>query len=188
VRRALIGWNSGVWIYLLNMGWMMSRADHRKVREVAERQDESAGRRAVHMVVGAMLSLYAIVVELAHMGKVTADQAALHYGFTALTVVGSWLLVGVLFCAALRPPVLLRRQAGRPAPLRFPDKELEPELLGLPVLLLHDLGRGPDLGRGHRLAPHAQAGARPLGAGLLLQPGDPRAVDQYRRQHHQLMT
>jgi uncharacterized membrane protein len=123
--RALVGWNSGVWIYLANMGWMMSRADHRKVREVAERQDESAPAVLGFMVVGAMLSLYAIVVELAHMGKVTADQAALHYGFTVLTVVGSWLLVGVLF--ALHYGHLYYCDGDKDdAPLRFPDKDIEP--------------------------------------------------------------
>jgi uncharacterized membrane protein len=80
------------------MAWLMTRADHRKVREIAGRQDESAGVVLFTLVVGVVLSLYAIGSELTRMEHVPADQAALRYAFTALTVIGSWLLVGVLFC------------------------------------------------------------------------------------------
>jgi uncharacterized membrane protein len=123
--RALVGWNSGVWAYLASMGWMMARADHRQVRAVAERQDESARAVLVAMVLGAILSLYAIVTELARMGKVGADEAALHYAFTVLTVIGSWLLVGVLFALHYGHLYYCSDDAGG-APLGFPDKVLEP--------------------------------------------------------------
>jgi uncharacterized membrane protein len=125
LRRALIGWNAGVWIYLFGMGWLMLRADQRKVREIAGRQDESAGLVLFTLVVGAMLSLYAIVSELTRMGQVPADQVALRYAFTALTVIGSWLLVGVLFCFHYAH-LYYHAPAGR-APLRFPDQDLEPD-------------------------------------------------------------
>jgi uncharacterized membrane protein len=123
-QRALIGWNAGVWGYLLGMAWLMSRADHRKVREIAGKQDESAGLVLFTLVVGAVLSLYAIVSELTRMDHVPADQVALRYAFTALTVIGSWLLVGVLFCFHYAH-LYYRAPEGR-LPLRFPDEELEP--------------------------------------------------------------
>jgi uncharacterized membrane protein len=55
---------------------------------------------------------------------VPADQVALRYAFTALTVVGSWLLVGVLFCFHYAH-VYYRAPKDR-LPLRFPDEGLEP--------------------------------------------------------------
>lgn len=130
LRRALIGWNAGVWIYLLGMAWMMTRADHRKVRDIAGRQDESAGLVLFTLVVGAVLSLYAIVSELTRMDHVPADQIALRYAFTALTVIGSWLLVGVLFC--FHYAHLYYRAPHERRPLRFPDEDrgtapLEPD-------------------------------------------------------------
>jgi uncharacterized membrane protein len=124
LRRALIGWNAGVWAYLLSMMWMMATADERKVREIAGKEDESAGLVLFTMVIGVVLSLYAIVTELTRMDHVPPDQVALRYAFTALTVIGSWLLVGVLFCFHYAH-VYYRAPKDRP-PLHFPDDGLEP--------------------------------------------------------------
>jgi uncharacterized membrane protein len=125
LRRALIGWNAGVWAYLLSMGWLMASADHRKVREIAGKQDESAGLVLVTMVIGAVLSLYAIVSELARMDHMPANQVALRYAFTALTVIGNWLLVGVLFC--FHYAHLYYRAPRDRLPLRFPEEGAEPK-------------------------------------------------------------
>jgi uncharacterized membrane protein len=107
------------------MAWLMARADHHKVREMAEQQDQSARAVLCTMLAGVILSLYAIVSELAHMDKAGANEAALHYGFTALTVIGSWLLVGVLFALHYGHLYYCADPGGAP-PLRFPDQELEP--------------------------------------------------------------
>jgi uncharacterized membrane protein len=125
LRRALIGWNAGVWSYLLSMMWLMGTADHDKVRRIAGREDESAGLVLFTMVVGVVLSLYAIVSELARMDHVPPDQVALRYAFTALTVIGSWLLVGVLFC--FHYAHVYYRAPGDSPPLRFPEEGLEPD-------------------------------------------------------------
>jgi len=124
LRRALVGWNAGVWTYLLGMMWMMARADQRKVREIAGREDESAGMVLAMLLLGTGLSLYAIVSELTHMDHIPPDQVALRYAFTALTVVGSWLLVGVLFCFHYAH---LYYRAGEQKPLRFPEDGLQPD-------------------------------------------------------------
>jgi uncharacterized membrane protein len=125
MQRALIGWNAGTWSYLTGMSWLMMRADHRKVRAIAGREDENAGTVLLTLIVGAMLSLYAIVAELAHMDHLPADQVAMRYAFTALTVIGSWLLVGVLFC--FHYAHLYYRAPEDRRPLRFPDEGLEPD-------------------------------------------------------------
>lgn len=125
LRRALVGWNAGVWSYLLGMGWMMLRADPGRVRMIAGREDENAGIVLFTLVLGALLSLYAIVSELAHMDHLPPDQVAMRYAFTALTVIGSWLLVGVLFC--FHYAHLYYRAPADSRPLRFPDEGLEPD-------------------------------------------------------------
>jgi uncharacterized membrane protein len=125
LRRALVGWNAGVWAYLLSMGWMMATADQHKVRRISGKQDESAGLVLFTLVVGVVLSLYAIISELARMDHMPANQVALHYAFTGLTVIGSWLLVGVLFC--FHYAHVYYRTPGDKAPLRFPDEDLEPD-------------------------------------------------------------
>jgi uncharacterized membrane protein len=123
-RRALFGWNSGVWTYLLAMAWTMFRADHSRVRAIAERQDESGGVVLAAVVVGAILSVYAIVTELANMKQASQHVAALHYAFTALTVIGSWLLVGVMYC--LHYAHLYYTANKHTLPLEFPDAHTQP--------------------------------------------------------------
>ena len=124
LRRALIGWNSGVWSYLLLMAWTMFRADHSRVRAIAERQDESGGAVLGAVIVGAILSVCAIVTELANMKAASEHVKALHYGFTALTVIGSWLLVGVMYCFHYAH---IYYTANKHAlPLEFPDLHTQP--------------------------------------------------------------
>jgi uncharacterized membrane protein len=125
LTRALIAWDAAVWLYLVTMMWLMARADHRKVHEIASRQDESAGLVLASLVVGAVLSLSAIIVELGQIPHLSPDQRALRYAFTALTVGGSWFLVGVLFC--FHYAHMFYRASGKNPPLRFPDDLKEPD-------------------------------------------------------------
>ena len=125
LRRALAGWNAGVWTYLVSMMWMMARADHGKVRTIAGREDESAGMVLATLLAGTGMSLYAIVSELTRMDHLPAYQVAIRYAFTALTVIGSWLLVGVLFC--IHYAHLYYRAGNSEPPLRFPQDGLEPD-------------------------------------------------------------
>lgn len=124
LRRALIGWNSGAWSYLLTMSWAMFRADHSRVRAIAEKQDESGGVVLAAVIVGAILSVYAIVTELANMKQASEHVKAMHYAFTALTVVGSWLLVGVMYC--FHYAHLYYTAHKHTLPLEFPDRHTQP--------------------------------------------------------------
>jgi uncharacterized membrane protein len=125
LTRALIGWNAAVWVYLLSMAWMMLRASPGKVRQVAGKEDESAGMVLSTMTIGAVLSLSAIIVELSQVPDLPEQQKILRYGFTAMTVGGSWLLVGVLFC--FHYAHLFYRAPAQCLPLRFPDDLQDPD-------------------------------------------------------------
>lgn len=124
LRRALIGWNSGVWTYLVTMMTTMMMADHRKVHEIAEKQDESGGAVLAVVIIGAILSVSAIVTELANMKQASHRQAELHYAFTALTVIGSWLLVGVMYCFHYAHVYYTANK--NTLPLRFPEGHIQP--------------------------------------------------------------
>ncbi|MCJ8203921.1 DUF1345 domain-containing protein [Pseudomonas sp. RGM2987] len=95
--KFLIGWNAGVWSYLLLMFWLTVRAKAPDVRRIAEAEDENAGLVLLTVCIAALASLATITLELAGSRDLHATARLLHYGFTAMTVIGSWLLIGVIF-------------------------------------------------------------------------------------------
>lgn len=125
VTKALIGWNVMVWSYLAFMTWLMTHASHAKVRTIAQQEDRGAVVILVIMSIAAVASLAAIILELSAIKELTLGDRALRYGFTGLTVFGSWLLVAVLFTfhyARMFYGSPLERRA-----LCFPDKEEHPD-------------------------------------------------------------
>ncbi|SCX72382.1 Uncharacterized membrane protein [Pseudomonas sp. NFACC32-1] len=97
IGRILIGWNVGVWTYLALMFWLTVKAKAPDVRRIAEIEDENAGLVLLMVCIAAMASLATITLELAGSRDLQASGKLLHYGFTALTVLGSWLLIGMIF-------------------------------------------------------------------------------------------
>ena len=125
MTRLLTAWNVAVWAYLVTMGWMMMRADHTKVREVAARQDERAALVLATLSVAAVISLAAIISQLSALKDMPPDEKALHYGFTVLTLLGSWFLVGTLFC--FHYSHLYYSADANARPLEFPEGEENPD-------------------------------------------------------------
>ena len=125
VTRSLIAWNAGVWPYLIGMMWVVMRADYRKVREIASKQDENAGLVLLVLSVASVLSLTAIVYELSQISQMSSNERALRYAFTALTVCGSWFLVGVLFC--FHYAHIYYNASAVTTPLKFPNERIEPD-------------------------------------------------------------
>ena len=122
---ALIGWNVFSWGYVSLMGWMMTRADKGKVRAIAEREDEGAVLVLVIISIAAIASLAAIVLELVAKRHSGGGFSGWQYLIIASTVVGSWLLVGVVFSAHYARMFYTAPPDCRP--LKFPDGEQNPE-------------------------------------------------------------
>ncbi|MNU43709.1 hypothetical protein D3C71_325000 [compost metagenome] len=97
VNKILIGWNTGVWTYLVLMLWLTARAKATDVKRIAEMEDENAGLVLMLVCIAALASLATITFELAGSKDLETTRKLMHYGFTALTVIGSWLLIGVIF-------------------------------------------------------------------------------------------
>ncbi|MFM9917258.1 MAG: DUF1345 domain-containing protein [Rhizobacter sp.] len=97
ITRSLLGWNVSVWLYLVLAGWMMARADHARLRQVAVAQAEAAAVVLVIVILAALISLVGIVAELMAAKAPGAPHALPHVLFALATVAGSWLLVPVTF-------------------------------------------------------------------------------------------
>jgi uncharacterized membrane protein len=97
ITRALLGWNVGVWVYLVAVSIAMWKADQGDVQRIAVRQAESALAVLLVVTLGAIASLAAIVYELAAAKGPGAGHAWPQLAFVVVTVAGSWLLVPTLF-------------------------------------------------------------------------------------------
>jgi uncharacterized membrane protein len=124
LRQALIGWNVTIWLYLPMVIPAMNNADHHRVREIAARQDESAALVLSVMTIGIALTMAAVISELSGAGKAAGGAQALHFLFTGATVVGSWILLGVVYCFHYAH-IYYNSKHAHPE-LKFPDEGLEP--------------------------------------------------------------
>ncbi|KTC36571.1 hypothetical protein AO260_33835, partial [Pseudomonas sp. ABAC21] len=97
ISKILIGWNAGVWTYLLLMLWLTSRSRADDVKRIAEIEDENAGLVLFMVCIAAIASLATITLNLVGIKDLDSTARLLHYGFTGMTVIGSWLLIGVIF-------------------------------------------------------------------------------------------
>lgn len=125
ITRLLTAWNVGVWTYLCSIGWLISHANTTRVRRMAEREDNSPVAVLTALVTAAILSIAAIVLELAVAHGLTFEQRLLNYAFTAATLLSSWLLVGVLFTLHYAHMYYSVKTQARP--LVFPDHETVPD-------------------------------------------------------------
>jgi uncharacterized membrane protein len=125
MTRALIAWNAAVWGYLAAMMRVVATSDAKRVRAIADKQDEKAPLVLVALIVAAIFSLSAIFFELGELSDAAGWERAGRYVLTVATLFGSWLLVGVLFC--FHYAHLYYRCGPKPLPFRFPDDEKEPD-------------------------------------------------------------
>ena len=126
VERSLVGWNVGVWVYLLWTGWTMTHSDQAHLKRVAIAQAEGATTMLAIVALGALASFGAIFMELS-AAKAGGPRAWPHVLFTLSTVVGSWLLVPTLF--SLNYASRYHVGEGDAGGLKFPEqtRDFEPD-------------------------------------------------------------
>ncbi|HEY0268663.1 MAG TPA: DUF1345 domain-containing protein, partial [Methyloradius sp.] len=97
ITRILTGWNAGVWSYLALMGWLVTKADHAQIQRISAQEDKSAIAVLAIMSISAVFSLAAIGFELASVSNLAMHERISHYALTIITVLSSWLLVGIIY-------------------------------------------------------------------------------------------
>jgi uncharacterized membrane protein len=125
VTHLLAAWTFAVWAYIVMMGWLMLRANHHRVRQIAEQEDETATAVVTIVSIAAILSLAAIVMELATIKDLPRDVRPLRYAFVAATLFGSWFMMGVIYTIHYAHMFYSVPQEQRP--LKFPNEEAAPD-------------------------------------------------------------
>ncbi|PRA71383.1 hypothetical protein CQ065_05110 [Pseudomonas sp. MYb187] len=125
IEHVLVGWNLGVWLYVLLILWLSLTANPDKVRKVASIEDENAGLVLFTVSIAAIASLAAVTLQLVAGAKLNDGPTLAHYAFTGLTVAGSWLLIGTIF--SLHYAHLFYTATAHAPLLRFSDGERHPD-------------------------------------------------------------
>jgi uncharacterized membrane protein len=97
LSRVLIAWNVLAWMYLVWVAVVLMRADSGHIKRVALAQADSAATVLTLVVVASVTSLVAVVFELIAAKAAGPHHMLVHGAFAAVTVIGSWLLVPMLF-------------------------------------------------------------------------------------------
>jgi uncharacterized membrane protein len=97
VTRCLVGWNVGVWLYLAFVLFMIMRADRGHLKRVAIAQAEGAKTVLAVVALATLSSLGAVVIELSAAKGADPRHALPHIALALSTVVGSWLMLPILF-------------------------------------------------------------------------------------------
>ena len=97
LSRALIAWNVTTWSYLGWVLFVLLRADAGHMKRVALAQAESAAKVLAIVTSAVIASLVAVTFELLAAKAAGPSHVLVHGVFAAFTVVGSWLLLPVLF-------------------------------------------------------------------------------------------
>jgi uncharacterized membrane protein len=97
ITRLIIGWNIGAILYLLVSARMMFWSTHERMRKRALAHDEGRIAILTLVVLAAVVSLGAIVGELAVSKDIHGVLRYAHIGLAAVTLVSSWAFTQLMF-------------------------------------------------------------------------------------------
>jgi uncharacterized membrane protein len=120
ITRLIIGWNVGACLYLLLAIRMMFWSSHERMRTRALLQDEGRIIILSLVVMTAIMSLGAIVAELAVVKDMHGSLRYAHVALAVLTILTSWAFTQVMFALHYAHDYYAAEARGGPGGLSFP--------------------------------------------------------------------
>ena len=120
VTRLIIGWNAGAILYLGLAARMMFWSSHERMRHRALQQDEGRFVILGLVVSAAIISLGAIVAELAVAKDMQGTLRYAHIILAAVTILSSWAFTQVMFALHYAHDYYAAEMRGNPGGLEFP--------------------------------------------------------------------
>lgn len=124
VTRLIIGWNIGACLYLILAAHMMFWSTHERMRKRALQQDEGRLIVLVLVICAAIVSIGAIVAELAIAKTMQDSERYAHIALTLLTILSSWAFTQVMFALHYAHDYYLAEMCGNGGGLDFPGNHL----------------------------------------------------------------
>jgi uncharacterized membrane protein len=97
VTRGLVGWNVGVWLYLVAAAIMIMRSENRDIHRRAALQDEGRYAILAMAAISASVSIGAIFAQLSIVKNLPPGAKGIHIALAIATIIGSWLFIHLIF-------------------------------------------------------------------------------------------
>lgn len=121
--RLLVAWDTGICLYLVLAAFTMSRSTRETIQQRAQQQDEGQLLILVLVIVGAVASVTAIIVELSVAKSLQGGARALYIVLALFTIVASWVFTHMMFAIHYAHDYFVARMNGEPGGLQFPDDD-----------------------------------------------------------------
>ncbi|MBG6075189.1 DUF1345 domain-containing protein [Polaromonas sp. CG_9.11] len=95
--RGLLGWSTGVAVYLALAWWLCERFDAQQTRERAQAQDEPSVVLFFLMLLASMACVAAIVVMMQQGHDYTGTERSMHIALSVVALIASWLFIQTIF-------------------------------------------------------------------------------------------
>jgi uncharacterized membrane protein len=122
VSRVLTSWNCGIALFLILISIWMTRLTAQQICLEFIDEDETAPVILIICIIGALLSLVAIVALLSTIRQTTGSERTAHIALATLTVANSWTLVPTMFTLHYADMFYSAKPDSRP--LHFPQTSM----------------------------------------------------------------
>ncbi|MBC7405495.1 MAG: DUF1345 domain-containing protein [Cytophaga sp.] len=120
ITRMIIGWNVGACLYLILAARMMFWSTHESMRKRALQHDEGRLIILTLVIIAALMSIGAIVAELAVVKEMHGTLRYEHIALTVLTIISSWAFTQVMFALHYAHDYYAAQARGNSGGLEFP--------------------------------------------------------------------
>ena len=120
ITRLIIGWNIGASLYLILAARMMFWSTHERMRTRALQHNEGRIVILALVVTAAIMSIGAIVAELAVVKDMHGSLRYTHIALTVLTILSSWAFTHVMFALHYAHDYYAAEARGNHGGLEFP--------------------------------------------------------------------
>ena len=124
ITRLIVAWNAMAWLYLILASLMIKSTSHAQMKLRAKKQNEGKYVVLTMVIIAAIVSLGAIVLELGIVKEISGFIRSAHIALTILTILSSWTFTQTMFALHYAHDFYSAIDKGKEGGLSFPNQEL----------------------------------------------------------------
>ena len=124
ITRLIVAWNAMAWLYLILASLMIKSTSHAQMKLRAKKQNEGKYVVLTMVIIAAIVSLGAIVLELGIVKEISGFIRSAHIALTILTILSSWAFTQTMFALHYAHDFYSAIDKGKEGGLSFPNQKL----------------------------------------------------------------